>query len=50
MSERRSEELAEALETAVKPKYLTRPLPRPPPPPGSIGSALPAQPDVTIDQ
>ncbi len=50
LSERRSEELAEALETAVKPKYLTRPLPRPPPPPSSIGSALRAQPDVTIDQ
>ena len=29
MSERRSEELAEALEKAVKPKYLSRPLPRP---------------------
>lgn len=33
MSERRSEEVAEALEKAVKPKYLSRPLPRPTPPP-----------------
>jgi hypothetical protein len=50
MSERRSEELAEALERTVKPKYLSRPLPRPTPPPSPIGPVQGAQPDFTIDQ
>jgi hypothetical protein len=50
MSERRSEELAEALEKAVKPKYLSRPLPRPKSPASPDGLTQRAQPDLTIDQ